>query len=280
MGCKFDSKDLKRFKEYMELNLRLTPVTVKHTGFIVLRYLNGAKWEVNYKTLSKYLHKYLKKAPWTYNTQIVALRRFFKFLGLSEIISKFKLAPIDSAPNNKYKLPTKEQVEIGLRAQASDADRALYAFLATTGLRAGEAFRITKDKIDLEARTVIPRHWTRTKATGITFLTPDSKKILENYLEQRTDKDPRAFPLSDRQIRKIWIRASNSVGMKITPQVLRVWFSSEMGERGVPDRFVDIFQGRAPRSVIARSYTGIEVERLRAVYDKASLSIDCERGEK
>jgi len=272
-GCKFDSKDLKRFKEYLELNMRLTPVTVKHTGFIVQRYLNGAKGEVNYKTLSKYLHKYLKKAPWTYNSQIVGLRRFFKFIAHPELISQFKLAPIDSAANNKYKLPTKEQVQIGLKAQISEADRALYAFIATTGLRKSEAYNITKDKVDLETRAVIPKYWTRTKATGITFLSPDSKKLLEDYLSQRNDKDPRLFPLSDRQTRKVWIKASEASGIKIGPQILRVWFSSEMGEKGVPDRYIDIFQGRAPRSVIAKSYTGIEIERLKAVYDKATLSL-------
>jgi hypothetical protein len=45
--------------------------------------------------------------------------------------------------------------------------------------------------------------------------------------------------------------------------VLRgAWFSIEMGEQLMPDRFVDIFQG-----------TVKGVERLKAIYDKANLNI-------
>jgi len=61
--------------------------------------------------------------------------------------------------------------------------------------------------------------------------------------------------------------------VKITPQILRVWFSMEMGEQSIPDRFVDIFQGRAPRSVLAKHYTAKGVERLKIVYDKADLNL-------
>jgi len=50
-----------------------------------------------------------------------------------------------------------------------------------------------------------------------------------------------------------------------------VWHSTELGERGVPDRYVDVFQGRAPKSMIARFYTGKELLRLKRIYDKANL---------
>jgi len=46
-----------------------------------------------------------------------------------------------------------------------------------------------------------------------------------------------------------------------------------MGELSVPDRYVDVFQGRAPRSVIAKHYTGKGFERLKRIYDKANLKI-------
>jgi len=54
---------------------------------------------------------------------------------------------------------------------------------------------------------------------------------------------------------------------------LRVWFTTEMGECLIPDRFVDIFQGRAPRSVLAKHYTGKGLQRLKRIYDKANLKI-------
>ncbi|MBM3291946.1 hypothetical protein FJY84_04640 [Candidatus Bathyarchaeota archaeon] len=270
-GLVFEIKEIKKFKQFLELNLRLTPSTVVHTVNIAKRYLRHSKGVISSMTLSKYLQIYLKKEAWTYNTQIVALRRFFKFIEMSDTINAFKLAPIDCGTNTKFKVPTLAQVETGFKAQTSEADRALYTFTALTGLRAGEVVHLTRDKVDLENRTVIPKHYTRTKATGITFLTIEAAEILKEYLSKRRDKNPRVFTTSERQRKKIWIRASEAAGVKITPQILRVWFSSEMGERGVPDRYVDIFQGRAPRSVIAKSYTGIELSRLRGVYDRAGL---------
>jgi intergrase/recombinase len=55
--------------------------------------------------------------------------------------------------------------------------------------------------------------------------------------------------------------------------VLRAWFSPEMGELGTPDRFIDIFQGRAPRSVLAKHYTGKRLLRLKRIFDKANLKV-------
>lgn len=79
--------------------------------------------------------------------------------------------------------------------------------------------------------------------------------------------------ISERKFREIWRTASDSTGIKIRPQILRAWFASEMGELGVPDRYVDIFQGRAPRSVLAKHYTGNGLERLKRIYNRAGLKV-------
>lgn len=49
--------------------------------------------------------------------------------------------------------------------------------------------------------------------------------------------------------------------------------STKKGEFGVPDRFVDVFEGRAPRSVLAKHYTGKGLETLKRIYDKADLRV-------
>ncbi len=46
-----------------------------------------------------------------------------------------------------------------------------------------------------------------------------------------------------------------------------------MGELRVPNRFIDIFQGRAPRSVLAKHYTRKRLLRLKRSYDKTNLKI-------
>jgi intergrase/recombinase len=71
----------------------------------------------------------------------------------------------------------------------------------------------------------------------------------------------------------MWKKASKNAGVKITPQILRKWHSTELGELGIPDRYVDIFQGRAPKTVIAKFYTGKELERLKRIYAKAGLRV-------
>ena len=101
-----------------------------------------------------------------------------------------------------------------------------------------------------------------------------SKLIVQHeYLNERKDDSGRLFMVSERAWRQIWRDASEIAGVKITAKVLRAWFSSEMGELGVPDRYVDVFQGRAPRSVLGKHYTGKGIKRLKKIYEKANLKI-------
>jgi intergrase/recombinase len=71
----------------------------------------------------------------------------------------------------------------------------------------------------------------------------------------------------------LFIETSEKIGIKITPQVLREWFACEMGRLGVPDRYVDAFCGRVPRTVLARHYTEFGPERLKEIYDRANLRV-------
>lgn len=71
----------------------------------------------------------------------------------------------------------------------------------------------------------------------------------------------------------IFVKTIKKTGINITPQVLREWFACEMGMLRVPDRYVDAFCGRVPRSVLARHYTDFIPERLKEIYDKANVKI-------
>jgi len=96
---------------------------------------------------------------------------------------------------------------------------------------------------------------------------------LEKYLRERDADSEGLFVVSDRQWKKIWKMASESAGVSLTSKVLRAWFITEMGELGVADRFIDIFQGRAPRSVLAKHYTGRRLDRLKRIYNNVNLKI-------
>ncbi len=118
-------------------------------------------------------------------------------------------------------------------------------------------------------------HFTRVKRSGITFYNSETEEYLNKYLSARPD-DTKVFRLCPKKCKLMWRKISEAAGIKISPQILRVWFSNELGEQFVPDRFVDIFQGRAPRSVFAKSYTAKGIERLKAIYEKANLTITCQ----
>lgn len=76
--------------------------------------------------------------------------------------------------------------------------------------------------------------------------------------------------ISDRQLCEIWKNASKSAYIRTNYKVLRAWLSTELGELGIPDRFVNMFQGPAPRSALAKHYTG---KGLKRIYNKANLKV-------
>ena len=182
----------------------------------------------------------------------------------------FRTAPEDIIPHIP---PTKEEVRKGFQGQTETLGRAIYLFFASSGLRKNEVLGLSRDDIDWENRSVVPNHFSRTKRSGLAFYNEETKCWLERYLNERNDGESQLFIVSDRKYSDIWDKASDSAGIRITAKVLRLWHSVELGEKGTPDRFTDIFQGRSPRSTLAKHYTSRGIERLKAVYDKADLTI-------
>lgn len=60
----------------------------------------------------------------------------------------------------------------------------------------------------------------------------------------------------------------------ITCKILRTWFSTEMGEIVVLDRFFDAFEGGTARSVLAKHCSGKGPETLKRFYEKANLTVN------
>ncbi|MEM3447893.1 MAG: integrase, partial [Nitrososphaerota archaeon] len=81
------------------------------------------------------------------------------------------------------------------------------------------------------------------------------------------------FPYARSKLGCIWKDARRKTGIDITPQVLREWFAEEMSNLGVPERYIDAFCGRVPRSVLARHYTDYRPDKLKMIYDRADLKV-------
>jgi len=262
-----------KFEEHCAVDERLMPRVCRDYRNTVLRFLRFAKGEVSQESVRAYLSSYVKKKPKTYNNQLCGLRAFvMRFLKRKELMEGFKKAHEDS--NFEVELPTKAQLKKGFESLSDDKERAIYLMYASSGLRQMELRRLSRfDDIDFRLRAVKSKHNTRTKKAGVTFYNEECEVCLNRYLSARKDGSERLFPMSNYHFYMIWKRISKAAGVRITPQVLRKWHSTELGERGVPDRYVDVFQGRAPKTVIAKFYTGKELERLERIYDKVGIKV-------
>ena len=195
-----------------------------------------------------------------------------RFLKRKEWMEGFKKAHEDS--NLEVELPSKAQLKKGFESLSDDKERAIYLMYASSGLRQMELRRLSRfDDIDFRLKAVKSKHNTRTRKAGVTFYNEECEVYLKKYLSSRHDSLETLFPMSNYAFYLVWKKVSKNAGVRITPQVLRKWHSTELGERGVPDRYVDVFQGRAPKTVIAKFYTGKELQRLKRIYDKAELKV-------
>ena len=144
-------------------------------------------------------------------------------------------------------------------------------------MRKNEIIFLKLEDLDLDKRMIIPALQTGyTKRSWIGFFNEEAKDVLVAYLD-KCRENPQFF----RKVRvfnpsknpTMWNVAREKTGLQITPKVLRDWFCCQMGELSVPDRYIDEFCGRIPKSVLARHYTDYSPERLKRIYDKAKLTI-------
>jgi intergrase/recombinase len=262
-----------KFYDYCYVDERLEPRVSKDYRNIVRRFLKHSESVVSEESIRSYLSAYLGKAPKTYNNQLDGLRAFIvRYLKRPDLMDGFKKAHVNN--NFDVELPTEAQIQKGFEGLTDDRERAIYLFYATTGLRNSEVLKLNQfEDIDYELRAVKSKHDTRTKKAGVTFYNEECETWLKKYLNSRKDNSERLFCIGWREFLSVWKKASEKAEVKIRPQILRKWHSTQLGELGVPDRYVDVFQGRAPRSVLARHYTGKGLETLKRIYQKAGLKV-------
>ena len=173
----------------MIINMRLASSTIRNTEDRIKAYFRRSDGIVSYISISNHLKGYLNHAPATYNAELKALHRLLKYLNRTELMESFKMAPVDSLVTISEP-PTREQVRPGFKTQETTLAKAVYIFLATTGLRKGELLSLKKEHVNLDNRSVVASHYTRSKRSGVTFYNEEAETWLRKYLEERTDNDP------------------------------------------------------------------------------------------
>jgi integrase len=196
-----------------------------------------------------------------------------RYLGRPEIIFGFRKVPVQYE-FNEVDLPSKDQLHKAFSSLENDKLRAIFMLYKDSGLRRTELLQLRKDDLDFSIRLVKSKHHNRTKNAGITFYTEETEQFLNKYLKTRNDNKPRLIRVDMNVFYRMWIQISKISGTRIRPQILRKWHATTLGENGCPDRYVDIFQGRAPKTVLAKHYTGKDLIRLKEIYEKFSEGLN------
>jgi len=230
--------------------------------------------QVRAEDIRSYLSTIQDKSAYTRANVLKSLKRFFRdFLQRPEIVASFKFPKRVYAPKQ---VPIKEDLQRFFDALDDLRDKTVFLLYATTGLRRNELLSVTVDEVDTENRIIIPRNAHKTGTTKnnwVSCFNGEAENHLRRYLANRGTDDNRLFPQTETAFRKAFNRANNKTDLHITPQVLRDWFCCQLGELGVPDRYVDAFCGRVPKSVLARHYTDYSPDKLKRIYDKANLTV-------
>jgi len=266
------------FKDFLSVDLGLSEATVKEHSYEIRRFLDWLKEnsislnEASRAKVRDYLKRFKSYSPSTYANVLKSLKRFFRdFNQRPEVVSSFKFP---DRPMNLKVVPSNEDLGKFYYALEKPIERALFLFYSTSGLRKNDVLSLQKEDIDFKKRMIIPRSdQTRTKRRWVSFFNKEAEKALQEYLSTRKDEKGKLFRIGTHTFLDLWKRAQLKTQVHITPKILRKWFCAEMGRLGVPDRFVDAFCGRVPKSVLARHYTDYSPEKLKQIYDKAGLKV-------
>ena len=200
----------------------------------------------------------------------VIYRRYFD----SDIADSFKIKP---SPPKPKKVPQRDELQQIYDALDAEADRVAFLLLATSGIRRGELMELTPGDLEPDGRTIYPstEDGQTTKRQWVTFYNTEAEDHLLNTYDLQAMPDDEPFlNCSGRTLTRHIREASRDAGtMKVTPQVLRIWFCNEMNRLGVADRYIDAFCGRTPKSVLAKHYSDYTPRKLQEVYEDARISV-------
>ena len=254
--------DLEKFEKFVVVDMACSRVTAKGYSSCIRAFLSKHPFTMD--SIRDFL--IAVENPNTYNNYVKSFKAYARFLGYElSLKQKPRYEPVRP-------LPTRKELREFYSALDTDYERLAFIGFCVTGLRRNELLGLRMDQIDQQARAIFPQKNSLTKRTYITFYNDEFEDELTVWLKIKKPSD-KLFPIRGSYKSVIFRIAQHRTGLHITPQVLRFWFANEMARLGVPDRFIDAFQGRIPRSVLARHYTDYSLENLKAIYDRAGIKV-------
>jgi len=274
-GCRYTICDglLEDFNDFLVVDLRNAERTAYEKVWYMRKFLSGLNKpleDVTRRDVREFLRGIDK--PWTYKNALASFKTFFRdYLQRPEIVESFRFP---TEPFKPKTIPKTEDLVRFYYAIETIKGKALFLLYATSGLRRNEILTLLFDDVDFQKRMITPNnHKGTTKNSWVSFYNEEAERVLREYLQTRRDKNPKLFPMSRKEDRKLWRSAREKTGLDITPKQLRDWFCEQMSELGVAERYIDAFCGRVPKSILAKHYTDYSPEKLKAIYDKAGLKV-------
>jgi integrase len=266
--------DLEDFRLFAKVKLNLAERTVDQYVRWIRAFLRGREF-VSDRDIQEYIREKMERySSYHVSNLISAFKAYFR---------DFKGLPfMDGYKHPRHPLRIKEEIEPEkvksfIEAIKNVGVKCIALFLASSGLRKSEVLTLKKSDVNRNLRCIIPKcHSGQTKRSGISFYNEEAERLLEEFEKIQTSRQKRSqklFPISWTTFIKEWRRAKRRSKVNLKPKDLRDFFSQEMGKRFVPDRYIDIFQGRAPRNILAKHYTPQGIKMLKEIYDRADLKI-------
>ncbi len=266
---------LNDFQEMLKVDLGLKKATVNIHKRYIKRYLEFCK-ECSLETgalrsIRKFLLPIRSGNQNTYGNHVKSIRVFFKKYPKSDMAEGFK---IPRANLNYIKVPSKEELKRFYGALPDWKFKALFLMYASSGRRKNEILGLILEDVDFEQRMLVPiNKESQTKHTWFSFFNIEALEAYRHYQHEQGHKLNGKLFEGASHVNQIFKETSEKIGVKVSPQVLREWFCQTMGELGVPDRFVDAWCGRVPKSVLGKRYTDYNPQRLKQIYDGAGLKV-------
>jgi integrase len=268
---------LETFRDFLLIDLRRNKKTIHDHIYYTHKFLESASKPVAMTTIEDiraYFRSLNSASCHTYKNTLSALKVFFRdFLAKPQLVESFKFPRPPFKPKH---ISTKEQLQTFYECLELLKERALFLLYATSGLRRNEVICLRPEDIDFNNRMITPCvHNGDTKKSWVSFFNAEAEKALNEYLaSKKLSASPRVFPMPRNEERELWKTAKEKTKMNITPQRLREWFCCEMALLGVNDRYIDAFCGRTPKTILARNYTDYSPEKLKQIYEKASIKVN------
>lgn len=208
------------------------------------------------------------------------------------------LAHLDESPRRRREVKLKaakrtprvltpDQVTAIVDACDHLRDRLLFALLAGTGMRIGEALGLRHEDIDPAGRVVrvrsrrnVNRARAKTGARDIP-VTPGLVRLFADYLFEEYGPldcdyvfvnlwaDPVGAPMTYPNVIDLVARLRDRTGIHFTPHLFRHTYATELLNRDVPSEVVQKLLGHASVSTRIDTYSHLELRHVRAALESA-----------